>query len=41
MTDHAWLRPDEIEARLKKQGDEKVWEAIKGMFGIKAEQESS
>lgn len=41
MTDHAWLRPEEIEARLKKQGDEKVWEAIKGMFGVKVEDESA
>lgn len=39
MTDHAWLRPDEIEGRLKKQGDEKLWASIKGMFGVTTTQE--
>lgn len=30
----AWVTPSEIEERLRKQGDEKVWNGIKAMFGI-------
>ncbi|KAK6905600.1 hypothetical protein L486_07044 [Kwoniella mangroviensis CBS 10435] len=33
-TSHAWLNVREIEDRLRKQGDEKIWESVKGMFGI-------
>ncbi|WWD18045.1 hypothetical protein CI109_102492 [Kwoniella shandongensis] len=29
----AWLSAAEVEDRLRKQGDEKLWESIKGMFG--------
>ena len=32
----AWLNPEEIESRLRAQGDELYWEGIKGMFGIPA-----
>ncbi|RSH92615.1 54S ribosomal protein L17 mitochondrial [Saitozyma podzolica] len=31
---HAWLSAKEVEEKLRAQGDEKVWEAVKGMFGV-------
>jgi len=34
----AWLTPKEIEGKLKAQGDEKVWEGIKVMFGVVEEE---
>ncbi|WWC86141.1 uncharacterized protein L201_001013 [Kwoniella dendrophila CBS 6074] len=34
---HAWLNVAEIEETLKNQGDEKLWDSIKGMFGISEE----
>lgn len=30
----AWLTTEEIEERLRKQGDEKLWDGVKGMFGV-------
>ncbi|WWC58539.1 mitochondrial 54S ribosomal protein mL46 [Kwoniella dejecticola CBS 10117] len=36
-TSHAWLNVKEIEDRLRTQGDGKLWESIKGMFGISEE----
>ncbi|RSH77766.1 54S ribosomal protein L17 mitochondrial [Apiotrichum porosum] len=30
---HAWLTAEEVEARLRKQGDDKVWDNVKAMFG--------
>ncbi|KAK4688914.1 large subunit ribosomal protein L46, partial [Tremellales sp. Uapishka_1] len=30
----AWLTPAEIEEKLKSQGDQAVWESIRGFFGI-------
>jgi large subunit ribosomal protein L46 len=30
----AWLTPKEVEEKLKAQGDEKIWEGIKAMFGV-------
>ncbi|KAL1407484.1 hypothetical protein Q8F55_006917 [Vanrija albida] len=35
---HAWLTAPEVEARLRKQGDDKVWESVKGMFGVGEEE---
>lgn len=35
---HAWLTAPEIEARLRKQGDDKIWESVKGMFGVGEEE---
>jgi len=34
FTSWAWLTPKEIAEKLKAQGDEKVWEGIKAMFGV-------
>jgi hypothetical protein len=28
------LTPKEVEEKLKAQGDEKIWEGIKAMFGV-------
>ncbi|TYJ53736.1 hypothetical protein B9479_005644 [Cryptococcus floricola] len=36
-TAHAWLTAEEVEERLKKQGDDKIWESVKGMFGVSKE----
>ncbi|WVQ85453.1 hypothetical protein IAT38_007618 [Cryptococcus sp. DSM 104549] len=30
----AWLTTPEVEAKLRKQGDEKLWEGVKGLFGV-------
>jgi len=30
----AWLTPKEVEEKLKAQGDEKIWEGLKAMFGV-------
>jgi large subunit ribosomal protein L46 len=30
----AWLTAKEVEEKLKSQGDEKIWEGIKAMFGV-------
>ncbi|WVR05807.1 hypothetical protein IAU60_002832 [Kwoniella sp. DSM 27419] len=30
----AWLNAAEVEERLKQQGDEQLWESVKGMFGV-------
>jgi large subunit ribosomal protein L46 len=38
FTSWAWLTPKEIEEKLKAQGDEKVWEGIKAMFGVVEEE---
>ncbi|WOO78533.1 54S ribosomal protein L17, mitochondrial [Vanrija pseudolonga] len=35
---HAWLTAPEVEARLRKQGDDKIWESVKGMFGVGEEE---
>ena len=32
----AWLNLTELEERLRSQGDEMLWESIKGMFGVPA-----
>jgi large subunit ribosomal protein L46 len=37
---HAWLTAAEVEARLRKQGDDKVWDSVKGMFGVAEETEA-
>nr|ODN86497.1 hypothetical protein L203_04199 [Cryptococcus depauperatus CBS 7841] len=34
----AWLTQAEIEDRLRTQGNEKLWESIKGIFGIPSEE---
>jgi large subunit ribosomal protein L46 len=34
---HAWLNASEVEERLRAQGDEEVWKAVRGMFGVGAE----
>jgi large subunit ribosomal protein L46 len=34
----AWLTPTEVEEKLKGQGDEKVWQGIKAMFGAVEEE---
>ncbi|GFZ43199.1 hypothetical protein JCM24511_00918 [Saitozyma sp. JCM 24511] len=31
---HAWLSAKEVEEKLRAQGDDKVWDAVKGMFGV-------
>lgn len=36
---HAWLTAKEVEERLRKQGDDKLWDSVKGLFGISSEQE--
>ncbi|WVW82195.1 hypothetical protein I302_104201 [Kwoniella bestiolae CBS 10118] len=36
-TSHAWLSAKEVEERLRNQGDEKLWEGVKGMFGVAEE----
>ncbi|OCF33231.1 hypothetical protein I316_04972 [Kwoniella heveanensis BCC8398] len=33
-TSFAWLNASEVEIRLKEQGDEKLWDEIKGIFGV-------
>jgi len=33
------LTAEEVEGRLVEQGDEKVWEGVRGMFGIGMEDE--
>ncbi|GMK55549.1 hypothetical protein CspeluHIS016_0206050 [Cutaneotrichosporon spelunceum] len=35
----AWLTRDEVEERLRKQGDDKLWESVKGMFGVGSQEE--
>ncbi|KAL7422862.1 hypothetical protein Q5752_002159 [Cryptotrichosporon argae] len=30
----AWLTANEVEERLKAQGDEAIWQGVKGMFGV-------
>lgn len=30
----SWLTRQEVEERLMSQGDEAVWEGVKGMFGV-------
>lgn len=35
----AWLTAEEVEERLRKQGDEKLWETVQGMFGKGIEEE--
>lgn len=34
----AWLTAEEVEERLRKQGDEKLWDGVKGMLGVGEEE---
>lgn len=36
---HAWLTTEEVEERLRKQGDGALWDSVKGMFGVGAAEE--
>lgn len=38
ITSWAWLTAEEVQERLRKQGDDELWNSVKGMFGVGEEE---